>query len=36
MTLDSNRYNELSETESVISYSNEKSLDVNDEIANME
>ena len=36
MTLDSNSKNELSETESVISYSNEKSLDVNDEIANME
>jgi len=36
MLQDSNIYNELSETESIISYSNEKSLDVNDEIANME
>ena len=36
MTLDSNSNNDFSETESVISYSNEKSLDVNDEIANME
>ena len=36
MLQDSNIYNELSETESIISYSNEKSLDVNDEITNME
>ena len=36
MLQDNNIYNELSRTESIISYSNEKSLDVNDEIANME
>jgi len=36
MTQDSNSINELNETESTISYSNEKSLDINDEIANME